>query len=86
MYPGYNYFSFSPWITIISVVLQVVFWVVVFKIIFSLIRGFSGHHHDHEETCCREGDLDSNLEIIKSRYAKGEITKKGYEEMKKELS
>lgn len=82
MNPGYGYFSFNPWVGIISIVLQVLFWVLIFKLIFSLI----GHHHrhEHDETC--RIDEGSNLEIIKTRYAKGEITKKEYEEMKKELS
>lgn len=82
MYPGYGYFSFSPWVGIISIVLQVLFWVIVFKVIFSLIHSFSGHNN-HKE---RDIEGDSNLEIIKKRYAKGEITKREYEEMKKELS
>ena len=80
MYPGYNYFSYNPWITIITVVVQVLFWIVVAKVIFSLI---SNHHKNDEKS---DGESASNLEIIKSLYAKGEITKKEYEELKKELS
>jgi putative membrane protein len=46
-------------------------------IIFAMIRLLRGPHHWH--------DQDRSLEILRERYAKGEITKKEFEEMKKDL-
>jgi putative membrane protein len=40
--------------------------------------GLGGHHREGGET-------DSALEILKKRYAKGEITKEEFEQMKKDI-
>ncbi len=53
-------------------VLMLVFWVAVIWLIFELFG------REHEKT--------DSLEILKNRYAGGEISKKQFEKMKKELS
>ncbi len=52
-------------------VLMLVFWVAVIWLIFELFV------REHEKT--------DSLEIVKNRYARGEISKKQFEQIKKEL-
>jgi len=40
--------------------------------------GPGGHHRE-------DGETDSPLEILKKRYAKGEITKEEFEQIKKDI-
>ena len=62
------------------------FWGLIIWAIFALVRGVSGHgcwggyHHDEH------GHKGNNaLNILKERYAKGEISKEEFEKMKKDL-
>lgn len=63
-------------------IVSILFWILLISLIVSL---FKRHHTPSEEKNEDESDDLSNLEIIKRRYAQGEINKKEYEEMKKEL-
>lgn len=63
-------------------VISILLWVLLISLIVSL---FKRHHAPDEENKGEEPDDLSNLEIIKRRYAQGEINKKEYEEMKKEV-
>jgi putative membrane protein len=67
-------------------IFMILFWGLIIWGIFALIRGASGggccgsHHnggHGHKD--------DNALEILKGRYAKGEITKEEFDTMKKDL-
>jgi len=53
-------------------VLMLVFWVAVIWLIFELFG------REHEKT--------DSFEILKNRYARGEISKNQFDQMKKELS
>jgi putative membrane protein len=64
-------------------VFRLIFWVLVIWLILSLIR-HNRHERIHDKLHPEDENL-SNLDIIKRRLAKGEITKKEYQEMKKEL-
>lgn len=70
---GYDMMGYGGWGWIVALA----FWVLVFAalvlLVFWLYKNISGR-----------GTL-SSLEILKQRYAKGEISKKEYEEMKKDL-
>lgn len=70
MYPHYGSFFGFGWLPFIFILGVVLFiWIL------------SVHRDDNEEP---QGE-DSALEILKKRYAKGEITKRQYLEMKKDI-
>lgn len=53
-------------------VLMVLFWVAVIWLIFSLVN--------------EKSEGKDSIEILRKRYARGEISKKQFDKMKKELS
>jgi len=59
---------------------MVVFWGFVIWGIIALARGGRGHRHNELTHAA-----DSSLEILKRRYASGEITKDEFEQKKKDL-
>lgn len=67
----------------IGAILMIVFWVLIIIVIISLIRYLRGDHHYRRHY--RESEK-TPLEILKERYAKGEITKDDFERMKKDLA
>ena len=68
-------------------IFMVVFWGLVIWAIVALARGGSpnGHGCGHDHADGAHGKGKSPLEILKERYAKGEIDKKEFEEKKKDL-
>jgi putative membrane protein len=70
----YYYNSFFPF-QIIGAIFTALFWLFIIYIIFSVVRRMphDGHHNNRA------------MEILKERYAKGEITKEQFEQMKKDL-
>ena len=67
---------------------MLIFWVLVIWLVVSLVRG-GGHLG---KGCCGmgmgdEGDRKNNsaMDILKQRYAKGEISKEDFDKMKKDL-
>ncbi|MDP2708859.1 MAG: SHOCT domain-containing protein [bacterium] len=63
--------------------LMIIFWGLIIWAIVALVRGNVGH----SGRCCRSGDSGGNaLDILKERYAKGEIKKEEYEQKKKDLA
>ncbi len=71
MYAGGGWGVGMGW-GVVGLVFQLLFWVALIYLVVMLF-------HKHEE---REDDA---LKILKERYAKGEISKKEFEEMKKDL-
>lgn len=67
-------------------IFMLLFWGLIILAIFALVRGatghgcWGGHHHDEHGY---KGNNATN--ILKERYAKGEISKEDFEKMKKDL-
>lgn len=70
----YNYGNFLPFHTF-GFIFMFLFW---FLVIYGLVSLFKKADSTH-------GIENSSIEILKSRYAKGEINKEQFEEMKKVL-
>ncbi len=59
----------------------IIFWGLVIWGIVALVRGLSGSRSSDSSS----SRPDSALEVLKKRYARGEINKEEYEEKKKDL-
>lgn len=65
---------------------MLLFWGLVIWVVFALVRSVSGHScwggHSRDE---HEHKRNNALDILKERYAKGEVSKEDFEKMKKDL-
>jgi putative membrane protein len=73
MMSGFGFGWFMP-------VLMILFWGLVIWGVVALVRGLSGPDRYDSATA------DSALEILKRRYARGEVSKNEYEQKKRELT
>jgi putative membrane protein len=65
---------------------MIVFWGLLIWAVFALIRRVSGHGCSHWIGHGWHGQKgNSAIDILKERYAKGEINKEEFEKMKKDL-
>ena len=74
--------AMMPWFGWVAPVLMVVFWAAVVTAVVFLIR----YLVKQSRQGAAAGKLDAAMDIVRNRYAKGEITKEQYEEMQKTLS
>jgi putative membrane protein len=63
------------WMMVLWAFLFIIFWAAVITLIIWAIRRFSG----------RNGTAQSPLDIARTRYAKGEINREQFEQIKKDL-
>ncbi len=75
----YNY-GFYPYgmmsgFGIFGMIIHITLWVLIIWGIVYMVRKFTGQHHKN----------NSALDILKHRYAKGEISKEEFESIKKDL-
>jgi len=83
-HPGYwgMDFGFFP------ILFMVAFWILVILAIVALIKSVSVHN-DIEESDDHEVKMPKKdnkyLEIVKERYARGEINKKDFDQLKKDF-
>ncbi|MDD5198071.1 MAG: SHOCT domain-containing protein [Candidatus Gracilibacteria bacterium] len=78
---GYNgYVPFGENFTFLGPILMILFWVAVIVLIVYLVRGDLGGSFKPGG----QGNKTA-LDILRERYAKGEIDKKEFEAMKKDL-
>ncbi|MCJ7826053.1 SHOCT domain-containing protein [Patescibacteria group bacterium] len=64
--------------------LSILFFVIFIVLVWSLFT----HRSDKRDTESNEDEMineDTALEILKKRYAKGELTKRQFQEMKKDI-
>jgi putative membrane protein len=76
--PYYNNFGFGG-------ILMIVWWVLVAWLIFALLRFLFGGHRRWRDQM-PENDSDEALKILKQRYARGDISKKEFDAMKKDIA
>ena len=81
---GYYGWGFGPGISIFGSIIGIVFWVLLILLVVGLIKWFVSGEHGESET--NEDKSDNALKILKERYAKGEINKKEFDQMKKDIS
>lgn len=78
--PGWMGWGGSGWFGIFHMIL---FWVVLVALIIFLIRLFVSSRHTDPNSIHHQA---SAFEVLKKRYARGEIDKEEFESKKKELS
>lgn len=61
------------------------FWILVISILMYAIRGGRGRRHWMWDEHYHHMHRDPGMDILKERYAKGEITKEEFESKKKDL-
>ena len=75
---GYNTWSLP------TMILTIIFWGVI---ILLLVKLFTHNHCEQETEATEKSPTNHNkyLDIVMERYAKGEINKKEFEQLKKDL-
>jgi len=77
--------GFGWWIG--GMIMMVIFWIVVVVGILALIRWLSGQSQPRRISRPQAKEsFESALEILRKRYARGEITKEEFENMKKDIN
>jgi putative membrane protein len=65
-------------------IFMILFWGLIIWAVIAGVRMMSGNHGGH--SCCGGAKGDDAEKLLRARYAKGEITKEQFEQMKKDLS
>ena len=73
---NFGNYPFGSWMWFFWGGFMIIIWIIIIMGIIMLFRWYTRHSNKSQ----------SSLEILKERYAKGEINKKEFEEMKKDLN
>jgi putative membrane protein len=65
-------------------VFGVIFWILFICLVVGLVRWYVSDNHKNSQVD-EEGSPERAIDILKERYVKGEITKKEFLEMKKDI-
>jgi putative membrane protein len=76
---GYGAGRLAPWLSWVGPIAMLVFWALIVTAIAFFIR----YLVRSSRSAAREG---SAIEILKARYARGEINKQQFDEMRRDLS
>ena len=79
-----NYFEGGYGFGGLGFIFMILFWGLIIWAIIAAVRMASGNHSGH--SCCGGSKGDEAQKVLRERYAKGEITKEQFEQMKKDLS
>ena len=77
-YPMMGYGAYGGW----GLLMSIFWWALIIVAVVALVKWLGGCRLGK---CWHSGQEKSPLEILRERYAKGEIDKKEFEEMKKDL-
>ena len=75
-----GYYGWDFGFGLLGIILTILFWVLIIVAIVYLVRYLGGHLHEEGK------NTRSPMDILKERYAKGEITKDDFERIKRDLS
>lgn len=79
-----NYFGGGYGFGGLGFIFMIIFWGLIIWAIVAAVRMISGHHGQGK--CCGGSKEDNAGTVLRERYAKGEITKEQFDQMKKDLS
>ncbi len=77
---GWNGYGFGWWGMILGAVIMFAFWAGIIALVVWGIRSLSRHSSEHSTPG------QAPLDIARARYARGEITKEQFEQLKKDLT
>lgn len=80
----YYHQSFFPGFGLLGLIFQFAWWALIIWLFMAVIRHFTGSNNQPNDDFSKT--TDTALEILRQRYAKGEITKKEFDAMKKDLA
>ena len=81
---GVYRFGFG-WGGVFGIILQVLFWAALIGLGIWLISGFARNSGGNVPSSSISAAPESAIDILKKRYARGEITKEQFDEMKHDL-
>ncbi len=80
MFYPHGSMMFYPYFGPLNMIGHILGWIVFVAVILFVVKAFSRNRHHY-----RMFGHDSSMDILRERYAKGEITKEQFESMKKDL-